>query len=123
MDAFITRKRPKSDDQLERTDIARGPSISPPPKRKALKAVGKAIPETIDLTAEPDVAQNAVDADRSNPQEILNNVVPSPVQLNNVKDLPSSSNVDTVKLSEILGDPMINECWLFNYLFEMDFVM
>ncbi|KAJ5150043.1 hypothetical protein N7448_001621 [Penicillium atrosanguineum] len=32
-------------------------------------------------------------------------------------------NVDTVKLRDILGDPMIRECWNFNYLFDVDFVM
>ena len=48
---------------------------------------------------------------------------PSPVQLNFVEDLPASSNVDCVSLGSILGDPMIKECWLFNYLFDMDFVM
>ena len=48
---------------------------------------------------------------------------PSPVQLNLVEELPASSNVDCVSLGSILGDPMIKECWLFNYLFDMDFVM
>lgn len=45
------------------------------------------------------------------------------MQLNFVEQLPASSNVDCVSLRSILGDPMIRECWLFNYLFDMDFVM
>ena len=48
---------------------------------------------------------------------------PSPVQLNFIEELPASSNVDCISLGSILGDPMIKECWLFNYLFDMDFVM
>ena len=47
----------------------------------------------------------------------------SPMQLNFVEELPASSNVDCISLGSILGDPMIKECWLFNYLFDMDFVM
>lgn len=49
--------------------------------------------------------------------------IPSPVQLNFVEELPASSNVDCISLGSILGDPMIKECWLFNYLFDIDFVM
>lgn len=49
--------------------------------------------------------------------------IPSPVQLNFIQELPASSNIDTVSLGNILGDPMIKECWLFNYLFDIDFVM
>lgn len=47
----------------------------------------------------------------------------SPIQLTNIRDLPSGYNVDTVKLHDILGDPMIRECWHFNYCFDIDFVM
>ena len=47
----------------------------------------------------------------------------SPVQLNFIEELPASSNVDCISLGSILGDPMIKECWLFNYLFDLDFVM
>ena len=48
---------------------------------------------------------------------------PSPVQLISVKDLPSSYNIDTISLKDILGEPLIQECWIFNYLFDVDFVM
>ena len=49
--------------------------------------------------------------------------IPSPVQLSTVSELPVSSNIDTVSLKDILGDPLIKECWLFNYLYDVDFVM
>lgn len=31
--------------------------------------------------------------------------------------------MDTVRLRDILGEPMIRECWQFNYLFDVDFLM
>jgi tyrosyl-DNA phosphodiesterase-1 len=51
------------------------------------------------------------------------NYVPSPVQLTRIKDLAPHQNVNTVGLKDILGDPMIKECWNFNFLFDLDFVM
>ncbi|EUC48660.1 hypothetical protein COCMIDRAFT_86721 [Bipolaris oryzae ATCC 44560] len=49
--------------------------------------------------------------------------ISSPVQLTRIEKLPSEKNVDTVGLADLLGDPMIKECWNFNYLFDLDFVM
>jgi tyrosyl-DNA phosphodiesterase-1 len=52
-------------------------------------------------------------------------VVSSPVKLTHIRDMPSASgnNTDAIKLKDILGDPMIRECWQFNYLFDVDFLM
>jgi tyrosyl-DNA phosphodiesterase-1 len=52
-------------------------------------------------------------------------LIPSPVQLTHIVDYPASKgyNVDAVKLRDILGDPMIRECWQFNYMFDVDFLM
>jgi tyrosyl-DNA phosphodiesterase-1 len=52
-------------------------------------------------------------------------IIESPVQLTHIRDLPTSTgyNVDTVRLRDILGDPMIRECWQFNYLHDVDFLM
>lgn len=50
-------------------------------------------------------------------------IVASPIQLTHIRDLPAANNVDTVRLRDILGDPMIRECWQFNYLFDVDFLM
>lgn len=52
-------------------------------------------------------------------------VISSPIQLTHIRDFPESKgyNVDTVKLRDLLGDPMIRECWQFNYLFDVDFLM
>lgn len=50
-------------------------------------------------------------------------LIPSPMQLVKIAELPASSNVDTISLRDILGDPLISACWLFNYLFDVDFIM
>lgn len=52
-------------------------------------------------------------------------IISSPVQLTHIQDFPQQKgyNVDTVKLRDILGDPMVRECWQFNYLFDVDFLM
>ena len=50
-------------------------------------------------------------------------LVNSPFQLTWIRDLPESSNVDAVTLKDILGDPMIAECWEFNYLHDLDYLM
>ncbi|PMD47553.1 phospholipase D/nuclease [Hyaloscypha variabilis F] len=50
-------------------------------------------------------------------------VMKSPFQLTRITDLPPASNVDTISLKDILGDPLISECWEFNYLHNLDFLM
>lgn len=50
-------------------------------------------------------------------------VVQSPFQLTHIRDLPADHNVDAVRVTDILGDPMIRECWQFNYLFDVDWLM
>lgn len=50
-------------------------------------------------------------------------ILPSPFQLTRITDLPASSNVGAVTLKDVLGDPLIAECWEFNYLHNLDFLM
>ena len=50
-------------------------------------------------------------------------VIQSPFQLTHIRDLPANHNVDAVRVTDILGDPMIRECWQFNYLFDVDWLM
>ena len=49
--------------------------------------------------------------------------VRSPWQLTWIRDLPESLNRDAVTLEDLLGDPLIYECWEFNYLHDVDFLM
>lgn len=50
-------------------------------------------------------------------------VVGSPWQLTWIRDLPESLNKDAVTLKDLLGDPLICECWEFNYLHDIPFLM
>lgn len=47
----------------------------------------------------------------------------SPIQLIKIRDLPETMNQDTTSLNDLLGDPLIKECWNFNFLFDVNFVM
>lgn len=109
-------------------------SISPPVRRKAkwpelIEGRSVLIRESSNLVKE----MSSVESTKVNsaPSSFQNDetsaypmdLVPSPVQLTAVKDLHPSLNIDTISLKDILGDPLIKECWLFNYLFDVDFVM
>ncbi len=109
-------------------------SISPPVRRKArglefIEERSVLIRESSNLVKEkPPVESTTV---TSTPPPFQNDetsafpidLVPSPVQLTTIKELHASLNIDTISLKDILGDPLIKECWLFNYLFDVDFVM
>lgn len=96
-------------------------AITPPPRSRSRQSPGSntACPELKNdqiLTQEPELTE----ANTTTPR-----FVSSPVQLTHIEGFPPSKgyNVDTVRLRDILGDPMIRECWNFNYLFDVDFVM
>lgn len=48
---------------------------------------------------------------------------PSPFHLTRIQDLPNAENMDTITLHDILGNPLIREAWIFNYVFDVDFTM
>ncbi|KAK3400394.1 tyrosyl-DNA phosphodiesterase I [Sordaria brevicollis] len=50
-------------------------------------------------------------------------IVKSPFHLTTIRSLGQASNKDTVSLKDLLGDPLITECWEFNYLHDIDFLM
>lgn len=109
-------------------------SISPPVRRKArgLECIeGRSVlnrESSNPVKQKPSVESTTV---TSTPPHFQNDeisafpidLVPSPVQLTAIKELHASLNIDTISLKDILGDPLIRECWLFNYLFDVDFVM
>lgn len=49
--------------------------------------------------------------------------VNSPWQLTWIRDLPDHQNQDAVTLKGLLGDPLISECWEFNFLHDIHFLM
>ena len=113
--------------------LSRNRSISPPPKRHAASVcVAPRMAENRPSSPVNAPALSRASPDKGNKFSKLTheptipqpeNLFKSPVQLNFIEELPASSNVDCISLGSILGDPMIKECWLFNYLFDLDFVM
>lgn len=98
-------------------------SITPPPRARSLtRAVSGSLC--------PDLNSDQLEGDKNQLVETsitskARRLISSPIQLTHIRDFPESRgyNVDTVKLRDILGDPMIRECWQFNYLFDVDFLM
>ena len=90
-------------------------SISPPARRRKENG-GSGTPTKVPIAAP--FGQSHSSAVPPSPK-----IIPSPIQLNKISDLPASSNADTLSLRDILGDPLIAECWLFNYLFDVDYLM
>jgi tyrosyl-DNA phosphodiesterase-1 len=78
-------------------------------------------PTTIENISPPPLARNKGKEKQQQDQHTITE--PSPFQLTKIRDLPDSSNVDTVRLSDILRNPMIKEQWQFNFLHDIDFIM
>ncbi|KAK5055982.1 hypothetical protein LTR84_012532 [Exophiala bonariae] len=51
------------------------------------------------------------------------NFIASPFKLMLIRDLPSSQNRDTISLHDVLGNPLIKEAWIFNFCFDVDWMM
>jgi tyrosyl-DNA phosphodiesterase-1 len=49
--------------------------------------------------------------------------IKSPFQLTRIKGLPDELNKDSVTLGDLLGDPLITECWNFNFMHDIGFIM
>ncbi|KAF1813329.1 putative tyrosyl-DNA phosphodiesterase [Eremomyces bilateralis CBS 781.70] len=47
----------------------------------------------------------------------------SPIHLTKIRDLPDQKNINAVSLKDIICDPLIKECWTFNYLTDIKFVV
>lgn len=90
-------------------------------------------PDFIDLTggdfktptswAGPGPKQRQLELGSSSSGKSSAKVLQSPFQLTSIRDLPASENVDAVGIKDILGDVMIKEAWIFNYLVDLDWVM
>ncbi|KAL2831897.1 phospholipase D/nuclease [Aspergillus pseudoustus] len=91
-------------------------SITPPPPSRSRRSI------TTTSAASPHEHKIA----HPSPQnETKPKTLPSPLHLTHIRDFSPSSgnNVGCIRLPDILGDPLIRECWQFNYLFDVDFLM
>ena len=88
--------------------------ITPPPRSK------KPVKSGDDVEATLQGASNCGSVAHS---QAATKIVPSPFHLSHIRDLPASHNIDTIGLKALIGDPLIRELWLFDFLFDADFVM
>ncbi|KAK8198033.1 putative tyrosyl-DNA phosphodiesterase [Phyllosticta capitalensis] len=96
-------------------------SVSPPARRQtALRAEPKS-----EAHATEELSSTTVAPEKESGQQTRSTqeIVPSPFQLTRIRDLPSSANVDTVNIDDVLQDPLITETWVFNYMFDVDWLM
>ena len=98
-------------------------SISPPAIRRRLLSIDSPPHSKHDHVATVPSSSPSSTSSKKPASPSGRKMVPSPIQLSTVSELPVSSNVDSVSLKDILCDPLIKECWLFNYLVDVDFVM
>ncbi|KAJ4312489.1 hypothetical protein N0V94_007420 [Neodidymelliopsis sp. IMI 364377] len=96
-------------DDVPKQILAPSPSIPPPPSKQTNQSDSRTIEVARELTNEHIKSEEKT--------------IASPFQLTKIRDLAPYQNVDTIELKDILGDPMIKECWNFNFLFDLDFVM
>ncbi|KAB5577926.1 tyrosyl-DNA phosphodiesterase I [Coniochaeta sp. 2T2.1] len=107
-------KRPRLSDDVAAIEAGRASPfsltnrVSPPPSKRTRPSVTPT-EEEIDTASESGTETEKI--------------FRSPFQLTKIRDLPPASNVDTVTLQDLLGDPLISECWNFNYLHDIPFLM
>lgn len=104
--------------------------ISPPPTKKTRPSVTPSEEEI--ETASESASETESEAESQSESEIQPtpegsgsqpSIFRSPFQLTKIRDLPPASNQDTVTLTDLLGDPLISECWNFNYLHDIPFLL
>lgn len=90
--------------------------ISPPPPSAKMRK------RDVDMDIKAQ-AQTEVQAEKQEFQRGARRIISSPFQLTKIRDLGPDMNVDAVSLADLLGDPLISECWEFNYLHDVDFLL
>jgi len=96
-----------TNDNNDETDSGSSRPITPPPLRRGV------VPAVWDHVATSATATSTRTIE----------AVASPFKLTRIRDTQDHNNVDTVTLSDILGDPLIKEMWQFNFLIDIDFTM
>ena len=76
--------------------------------------------EEIELLKEKILAANGNFAIRTS---LNHRTLPSPISLTKIRDLPVSANIDTVSIHDILGNPLLKEVWIFNFCFDVNWLM
>lgn len=109
-------------------------NVSPPPGRDSPSTATTARREAeTGWNIVPDTEASISQSQSSLPEHLrpkstdclhsLCRIVKSPFKLTRIRDLPAQANIDTVGVKDILGDVMLKEVWLFDYLYDVDWVM
>ena len=99
-------------DEDHESDLLLAP-ISPPQTSRSAQASGTGSTNSV-------TSHNTL---QKQEDPLRNLSISSPIQLSYVEGLSLSNNIDTISLKDIVGDPLIKECWAFNYLIDVDFLM
>ncbi|RBR16791.1 hypothetical protein FVER53590_06135 [Fusarium verticillioides] len=86
--------------------------MSRPAKRQRMEEPEAQTPESLQRSITPPRKKDRKSA-----------VVKSPWQLTWIRDLREDDNQDAVTLKDLLSDPLISECWEFNFLHDIPFLM
>ncbi|TLD16206.1 uncharacterized protein PgNI_01686 [Pyricularia grisea] len=111
--------------------------ISPPRKRQKTDNERHARPDPLlkneqgstesgpasETASEPDVDSGSRGAEQARSKMPSPAIFSSPFRLTHIRDLGEEDNVDTLSLNDIIGDPLIAECWDFNYLHDIEFLL
>lgn len=120
-------KRPRLDLNRDSKTASKSKHTVPTYTRSPLKSLDRAISppagKPANSTSSAPLASCTITEYKSENKKRGCKILPSPIQLTRIRDLPADHNVDTLELKDILGDPMIKECWQFNYLFDLNFLM
>ena len=106
-------------------------SVSPPPRPSQtppLRSSAQISTNTKATTSSSTRDNGEVHQRSTRPIETLKpsskrRLISSPFQLTRIYGLPHYQNIDTVTIQDLLGDVLIKEAWIFNYLFDVDWVM
>ncbi|OAL26090.1 hypothetical protein AYO20_10224 [Fonsecaea nubica] len=108
--------------------ISRSGTTTPQPQTQTSESPKKDDPPRLPLPriqspkrvhADSDSQHTNIESSQTSPAKL----VPSPFRLTTIRDLPPTKNADTVSLHDILGNPLIKEAWIFNYCFDVDWLM
>ncbi|KPM38883.1 hypothetical protein AK830_g7674 [Neonectria ditissima] len=83
-----------------------------PQKRQRVEEHESEVPESLQKPISPPRKKRA-----------SSSLISSPWQLTWIRDLPEELNRDAVTLKDLLGDPLISQCWEFNFLHDIHFLM
>ncbi|KAJ6258616.1 hypothetical protein Dda_6663 [Drechslerella dactyloides] len=106
----------------ERSSLNR--DISPPPLRRQAVASNDASSST-----EPASDTNVPKISQTPPKSKLDIpssdtlIISSPFRLTRIRDFPENKNIDTITITDILGNPLIREIWSFNFMHDLEWMV